>query len=265
MLSASSHLQEVTCSFHKSAHIDFVAFTRVYDDSSLLDIADNQEIIEHFYYDNNEHYEDLAPDICPEMLIGEYFLIQCYDTNNPSLQYLHKDLSLSHVLTITKKYHNYHETFWFGSREESKFVNFFINNTDLFEFFIQAFKKEQKIKSLINACEADKMTRVVSNEVKIRNQNFINKYKTTFEDADVACYIQNQHYSPEKLTVNLTKREKDCLDWCAAGKTNEEIGLILQISRRTVDHYMESMKRKLDCINKVSLIRRAIQLKLIND
>lgn len=265
MLTAASPFKKLSNSLHKVAGIEMVAFTRIYDNNSMIDISDNSEIIEYFYYNNNNFYEDLAPDICPEMLVGEYFLIQCHDIDNPALQYLNKDRSLSHVLTITKRINNYYEIFWFGSREEYKFVNFCLNRLSEFESFMRYFKQDKKMDSVIQVCDTDKMFRYVSDEIKLKNENFIKQYKTTYASADKSSPQNTLAGHTAKSVICLTKRETECLYWCAQGKTNEEIGLILQLSKRTVEHYLEKVKRKLDCFNRIALIRKAIQLKLIDN
>lgn len=43
----------------------------------------------------------------------------------------------------------------------------------------------------------------------------------------------------------LTRRETDVLRWVAEGKTNAEIGIILDMSRRTVQKHLEHIFEKL--------------------
>lgn len=45
----------------------------------------------------------------------------------------------------------------------------------------------------------------------------------------------------------LTKKELDCLNWISKGKIEEEIAIILQISRRTVKEHIKNIKLKLKC------------------
>ncbi|WIW50292.1 LuxR family transcriptional regulator (plasmid) [Bradyrhizobium sp. 62B] len=45
--------------------------------------------------------------------------------------------------------------------------------------------------------------------------------------------------------VELSRREMECLDWVAKGKTTWEIGQILQISPNTVKSYLNNAKNKL--------------------
>lgn len=45
--------------------------------------------------------------------------------------------------------------------------------------------------------------------------------------------------------IRLSRREFECLEWAAQGKSAWEIGRILGISRNTVAYYLESAKKKL--------------------
>ena len=51
----------------------------------------------------------------------------------------------------------------------------------------------------------------------------------------------------------LTARETECGQWLLLGKTAEETAAILGLSRRTIEDYLASMKKKLGCNNKVQL------------
>lgn len=57
----------------------------------------------------------------------------------------------------------------------------------------------------------------------------------------------------------LTKREKEILRHIAEGKSSREIGAILDISSRTVEHHRANMMRKLGCRKIAELVRYAIQ------
>lgn len=61
-------------------------------------------------------------------------------------------------------------------------------------------------------------------------------------------------YARPMPTVNLSPRETEVLTWIAAGKTDEEIAVILGISRNTVDTHLRSIFRKLDATNRVSAV-----------
>ena len=60
--------------------------------------------------------------------------------------------------------------------------------------------------------------------------------------------------------ASLSKREVECLRWAAAGKTNDEIGLILGLQRTTVRFHIRSASRKLDAVNRDQTLFKAAQL-----
>lgn len=58
--------------------------------------------------------------------------------------------------------------------------------------------------------------------------------------------------------IYLSKREKECLQHYVRGKSAREISEILNLSRRTVEHYLESAKTKFSVSTKSELIDKVI-------
>jgi DNA-binding response OmpR family regulator len=59
--------------------------------------------------------------------------------------------------------------------------------------------------------------------------------------------------------IDLGKREREALTWAARGKTFNEIGEILSLSRRTVEFHLDSARRKLGVPTRTqALIKAAI-------
>ncbi len=65
------------------------------------------------------------------------------------------------------------------------------------------------------------------------------------------------------IREKLSSREIECLRWAAAGKSSDEIAIILGISAYTVASYFKSATRKLDAVNRMQAIARAMRMKLI--
>ena len=82
------------------------------------------------------------------------------------------------------------------------------------------------------------------------------------DPASIAHVLLHPHLQrPSGNGRDLTSRETEVARWLAQGKTNLEIGLILAISRRTVEKHVESILRKLGVENRVAaavLISRAV-------
>lgn len=62
----------------------------------------------------------------------------------------------------------------------------------------------------------------------------------------------------------LSRREIECLHWAAAGKTTTEMARILELSEYTVNHYLSRATRKLDSVNRVQTIAKALRAGLIH-
>lgn len=61
----------------------------------------------------------------------------------------------------------------------------------------------------------------------------------------------------------LSKREREVLQWVAAGKTYSEIGEILSISDRTVEVHLRSAREKLCALTTAQAVARAVTCGLI--
>jgi LuxR family quorum sensing-dependent transcriptional regulator len=57
----------------------------------------------------------------------------------------------------------------------------------------------------------------------------------------------------------LSAREREVVRWAADGKTDWEISVILNISERTVHAHMQNSARKLEAVNRVSTIVKALR------
>jgi len=57
----------------------------------------------------------------------------------------------------------------------------------------------------------------------------------------------------------LSKRQVECLYYLTKGKTYRQIAQILGISNRTVEHYIDTIKAKMNCQNKSELIEKYLQ------
>lgn len=68
---------------------------------------------------------------------------------------------------------------------------------------------------------------------------------------------------PAELERPLTWREVECVYWVCLGKSDEEIGRILSISKKTANHHVEAAKTKLGVVSRASLAWRAFALGLV--
>ncbi|MET3794945.1 LuxR family transcriptional regulator [Aquamicrobium terrae] len=62
----------------------------------------------------------------------------------------------------------------------------------------------------------------------------------------------------ESVHKELTHRERDILSWTAAGKSAEDVGCILSISKLTVERHLSNIREKLDATNSTHAAVKAL-------
>lgn len=87
-------------------------------------------------------------------------------------------------------------------------------------------------------------------------------FKQTHEENYlIKVYNPNTSIDPDGLEkkFHLTHRESEVLLWIAHGKSNREIGEILDLSPRTINKHLEQIFQKLEVDNRTSAASKAIQ------
>jgi len=63
---------------------------------------------------------------------------------------------------------------------------------------------------------------------------------------------------------NITSREQEILKWICLGKSNFEIGAILNISALTVKNHVQKILRKLNVANRAQAVGKALELRILS-
>ena len=63
--------------------------------------------------------------------------------------------------------------------------------------------------------------------------------------------------------IKLSNREQECLFFFLRGKTAKQIGVILGVSHRTVESYLEMLRIKFNCKNRCELLDAAIEVGML--
>ncbi len=75
--------------------------------------------------------------------------------------------------------------------------------------------------------------------------------------------LERASMKPSK-TGQLTPREQQILQWIYHGKSNIEIGIILDISPLTVKNHVQKTLRKLNVLNRTQAVGKALALRIVN-
>lgn len=76
--------------------------------------------------------------------------------------------------------------------------------------------------------------------------------------------LRGEAPAPFKEKCGLTQRERDCLAWAAAGKSDWAIGQILSISEQTVHSHFKNVFRKLNAMNRTHAVALGIMQAVIS-
>ena len=80
--------------------------------------------------------------------------------------------------------------------------------------------------------------------------------------ANLVLLNQLQNEADDSNTP-LTARQLDCIYYLVKGFSTKQIAKILLLSPRTIEHYLENIKIKLDVDTRVELIAKALKMKAI--
>lgn len=71
-------------------------------------------------------------------------------------------------------------------------------------------------------------------------------------------------HKTETAIPQLTRRERECLQWAGQGKSAWEIGIILHISEATVRFHLSNAFTKLGAQNRINAVVRAVRWGIIS-
>jgi len=151
-------------------------------------------------------------------------------------------------LSIYKKFENYIELCSFATdNSNQQILNFYLNNIHLLERFIVYFKN--KASGLIDLSDKNKLI-IRKKEIIVNHQLPANDSVKDFLDMTTL----NNFKTNNNIDLKISKRQSLCLFLITQGKTVKEIGRLLDISPRTVEHYINQLKYQLGCHSKNELI-----------
>lgn len=210
--------------------INFFNFGRLYDNGTCRLLSSNQSLLDHFF---EKGYPLFSP--VPENILKKkfYYLIQdtgAYSEINREVRNVFKTENGFDIFEINK---GYVDVCCFGSRlNHDGAFNVYLNNLPSLENFIKNFK--EKFLTLTN-----------NNGAILLPESM----RLNFSSAII---------KPNQIETMLSARELDCLSHMLQGKSARETSILLGLSKRTVEHYIENIKDKFGISKKSELIEKAI-------
>ncbi|MDF1929485.1 helix-turn-helix transcriptional regulator [Legionella pneumophila] len=152
--------------------------------------------------------------------------------------------------TIVRKNENHCDYFHFiGNRHQKDMNNYYLHNKWLLDKFCDYFL-ERAAKVLAYSEKENRFTLTNTAE---------HPFPLKIHSSALNQFLKDYHFEQFGLKpVCLPKRQIECAQLLVRGKTAEEIAIILNLSKRTVEHYINILKRKLNAHNKGLLITKLL-------
>jgi len=147
------------------------------------------------------------------------------------------------------------EGFGFGSTHSSnKIKNMLLNEQALLTLFYKQFRKENRvIFDQLDDFQVD-LSKEIGPAFFVQKSSIITRFS---EREYFLKQIGIEDFKP------LSKQEKNITKKLVEGFTAKDIALDLLLSKRTVEHYIENIKNKLNCYSKKEIIQKVLELNLI--
>ena len=238
-MTAAHDLKALTDERLKQHGVSHFAFRRAYDDGRTFIIGNDQQIVRYVF----ENEVPVAP--VDSKLIQDNFnyLILPIGNYKKILSELKNNFNTSHFINVIERHEGYFDLFVFGAHANNPgIINFYLNKMDVVENFNCYFK--DKARDLIQVADRNKIQ---------------------VSDTMSASPFKGLSGRPSSTHFDLTKRQIDCLALLVKGMSYKETGKKLNLSPRTVEHYVDAVKMKLNCDTRSELISKALKMRHIRD
>jgi DNA-binding CsgD family transcriptional regulator len=249
-LTSCCNMAEITQPLKRYFGITYFNYVKLYKSGGRLILTDRADWIDYFY--KNALYETKAVASLEKLNDYSYHLWQEF-ADQPSFVIGKEKFNIYNGITITEPNKEYIELYYFGTTVENVgVVNLYITKFDILQRFILYFK--DKAHALIAEANRHLIHLPDSKPIQAPSDELADDptIQSFLNETTVSRFFLN-----DENDTYLTNREATCLYLLLLNNTAKKIGKILNISPRTVETYLESVKLKLNVDTKKELIKIA--------
>lgn len=202
------------------------------------------EYAEH-YIQQGFYNADISADAA-QLDDGNYLMWDLVDCGGKTREMLDAASAFryKHIFTIVKNRETHTDFYHFGTHISNPAINhWYLNNLDKLELFIDYFNEKIISTGLDAAHEVVFPTQPIKADILKEHAALDNAH-----DSFVNTLMQSQ-YSPRQL---------ECMKLIVQGQSAKEIAKTLNISHRTVEDYIQTLKYKFSAKNKSELIAKIL-------
>jgi DNA-binding CsgD family transcriptional regulator len=250
----TSDVIDTICAPLKQLNITYFSFVRTFEDSSFCVLTCRPDWTEHFLTQKQYHTSTFEQH--PNCYNSGSVLWSCIEDDQARID-ARNFFNISNGITLIEKQHQCCDMYHFASTNESSMIqNFYISNMDVLKKFILYFKDKANL--LIKEATHHKILIPASATSLSYQADLSHNLKSLhiFEPEGVLSQLKLTRFplNNEFYGQWLTKQECLCIAWVMLGKTMNEIGVVLQISPKTVEEYIDNVKKKLNCFKQTVVI-----------
>lgn len=243
------------CAPLERLNINYFAHVRIDEKKRFSALSSNPAFTEHYltneYYTADIHMAD-------EKKMGDFVIWDGLDFSGRSEQLCNEagQFGIHNPFTIIKRSEKRIDYYHFAnSFTENQTNQLYLSNLDLLNLFIEHFnEKTHQSKALSKAYNLTLDLGLAKQSSELENNNIICDRSEFMRSMKV-----NKSFSQLQIAdQRLSKRQTEVLCLLVRGKTVKEISLLLGLSQRTVEHYFEAVKIKLNVFTRSELIAKTI-------
>lgn len=245
-------------------HITHFTYQKQFNDGTRISLSNKPQWIEDYY--NLKLYESSLFEEKPSTYKAA-FNIWMDDYDIPVYHHGRSYYNTSHCISITEPHHDGCEHYLFSTTpDKPEAIHYLANNMDILYHFvlylkdrgIEVFKKAQNNRIVVQKSFIDTPTNPIAKQdfYQIMQQH----KKQFFDKTPIRRYVFE---SGNTQGIKLTQREISCVICLLQNKTAQETAELMNLSRRTVESYLDNIKVKLDCDTKADLLIKLKQNKFL--
>ncbi len=241
-LTASKEVDDICSPALNSIGVTYFNYIKIYhNDSSRELLTNNAPWIEHFY--KNGLYKSSGAVDIEHLLPKGYFLWSELNSDDPIYAQGRESFNIDNGASFVIKREDITYLYIFAStRDNNSINNFYTKNVDLFKRFILYFN--DKASPLIKTASKNKIYLPDSRVISLEK---IKRYQITDSDKDEffkKTDIDRFYLLSESDDLYLTKKQAQCAAYFIEGATAKQCAIALKISHRTVEGYLDDIKKK---------------------
>jgi DNA-binding CsgD family transcriptional regulator len=250
----ADHIAEI-CSPLKKINISYFAHVRIRHDKKISAMSSNPRFMEHYL---KNHYFNADIHRVDESKFGNFFVWDGIEFSGRSAKMCREagEFGIHNPFTIIERNKNEIDYYHFANHSVSKQINqVYLANLDLLYLFISHFN--DNIKRSRTLSKAHDFIFDLNSDDTIAFEDSL----MTYDRSDFLNSIHHKKsYQLEIENQVLSKRQSEIVRLVVHGKTMKEIGKMLNLSPRTVGHYFETIKMKLNISTRSELISKTTNL-----